>query len=252
MAALETNSMTLLLGALTLFVSIGISSLVLNFVAKKLNFSVQEYKTALMVAAIAGITRYISEKLLILFIDDLIIIFIGSSTIFFIFIQVTNILINIVLIKLIYKEGWKNSANAGILLWVIEWIIAIILALLIAIPALYSMGVFSTPTQSTTDTSANVPPCINCFDSFPYINHNYDGSYLTLELRNGPEDLSALSCISPQGCSVNTSYVAFNKNFLVRIPKSSDSNQTVVISYKKSSEQVVSEYTQLIDAKFFR
>ncbi len=123
----------------------------------------------------------------------------------------------------------------------------------IAVGALYSMGVFS-PGSSTS-----VPPCTPCFGDFSYNAHTYDGTFLKLEIKNGPGKINNLSCTASSdsasaNCSVGsgTGPVDVNPNDVVtiNIPGSGSDVDTNISFIKEESDLNITR-TETISGSYF-
>jgi uncharacterized protein (UPF0333 family) len=120
----------------------------------------------------------------------------------------------------------------------------------IAVAALYSMGVFKTNTTST-------PPCTNCFSDFAYNAHTYNGSALTLELKNGPAKLSYIACSSPSACTINTTStnqtsVEASALFRINIPGTSNADVPVSLNIVKDGSTLNLTRNQTVGKDYFK
>jgi hypothetical protein len=122
----------------------------------------------------------------------------------------------------------------------------------IAVAALYSMGVFKTNTAST-------PPCVSCFSDFASPNFNPTTGHIQMELKNGPADLSPMSCgpncnITYNGVTNATIYstIAANTGFVLEIGGSSTTGATVQLNYSKSGSLISTSRSQSISKDYFK
>ncbi len=120
----------------------------------------------------------------------------------------------------------------------------------IAVAALYSMGVFS-PSSSTS-----TPPCEPCFNDFAYNEHTYDGTFLKLEIKNDPSGIKELSCTASSdsasaNCSVSSETVAPNDVVTVNIPEDGTADVKATISFRKEGSELTINRTETISGSYF-
>ena len=135
MAALDTATVMNLIYVLLLFVGIGVSSLVLKFIAKRMSFREQEYRYALFAAVVSMAAALLIPLLALMVMQtyyDMITTYASPLLL---------LVIDALLVKYAYGESWKTSIKATFGWWICNVIISLLIGLILAVPFLYAMGV---------------------------------------------------------------------------------------------------------------
>ncbi|MBN2095267.1 MAG: hypothetical protein JW727_04415 [Candidatus Aenigmarchaeota archaeon] len=116
----------------------------------------------------------------------------------------------------------------------------------IAVAALYSMGVFSSGSSTTT------PPCTPCFSDFAYNAHSYNGSHLALEVKNRGEGINLTACL-PSGCVLpSPATVNANQVFILYVPNNGANDVGASLTYTKAGSSLSQTRTQTLQSGYFQ